>query len=166
MRLTLTINGEKRAADADPRMLLVDALRDAFGVTGPKIGCLTGDCGACTVSLDGQIIKSCLRLAVSADGADVRTLEGLTQNGELSPLQQAFWDNHAFQCGYCLSGMLFAAEDLLSRDPDPSEDAIRAAISGNLCRCTGYDAIVAAIRSACADGTVDLPGSTGDNPRG
>jgi carbon-monoxide dehydrogenase small subunit len=144
----MTINGEPRAAEIDTRMLLVEALRDAFGVTGPKIGCLTGDCGACTVSLDGRIVKSCLRLAVSAGGCTVRTLEGLAGEGELSRLQQAFWDHNGFQCGYCLSGMLFAAEDLLARIPNPSEEEIRAAISGNLCRCTGYDAIVEAIRSA------------------
>lgn len=145
--MRMTINGEPRSAEVDGRMLLVDALRDAFGVTGPKIGCLTGDCGACTVTVDGRIVKSCLRLAVSAQDAEVRTLEGLTRDGELSPLQEAFWDNNGFQCGYCLSGMLFAAEDLLARTPDPSDAEIRAAISGNLCRCTGYDAIVAAVRS-------------------
>jgi aerobic-type carbon monoxide dehydrogenase small subunit (CoxS/CutS family) len=146
----MTINGEPRSAQIDIRMLLVDALRDAFGVTGPKIGCLSGDCGACTVSLDGRVVKSCLRLAASADGAEVRTLEGLARDGELTALQQAFWDHNGFQCGYCLSGMLFAAEDLLARIPHPDEAEIRSAISGNLCRCTGYDAIVAAIRSVCA----------------
>jgi aerobic-type carbon monoxide dehydrogenase small subunit (CoxS/CutS family) len=150
LQLSMTINGEPRSAQIDMRMLLVDALRDAFGVTGPKIGCLSGDCGACTVSLDGRIVKSCLRLAASADGAKVRTLEGLARDGELTALQQAFWDHNGFQCGYCLSGMLFAAEDLLARIPHPDEAEIRSAISGNLCRCTGYDAIVAAIRSVCA----------------
>jgi aerobic-type carbon monoxide dehydrogenase small subunit (CoxS/CutS family) len=150
VQLSMTINGESRSAPIDIRMLLVDALRDAFGVTGPKVGCLSGDCGACTVSLDGRIIKSCLRLAASADGAEVRTLEGLATDGELNALQQAFWDHNGFQCGYCLSGMLFAAEDLLARIPNPSEAEIRSAISGNLCRCTGYDAIVAAVRSVCA----------------
>jgi aerobic-type carbon monoxide dehydrogenase small subunit (CoxS/CutS family) len=150
MQLGMTINGDPREATIDTRMLLVDALRDAFGVTGPKVGCLSGDCGACTVSLDGRIVKSCLRLAVSAAGAEVRTIEGLASGAELTPLQQAFWDHNGFQCGYCLSGMLFAAEDLLARIPNPSEEEIRAAISGNLCRCTGYDAIVTAIRSVCA----------------
>jgi aerobic-type carbon monoxide dehydrogenase small subunit (CoxS/CutS family) len=150
LQLSMTINGEPRSARIDIRMLLVDALRDAFGVTGPKIGCLSGDCGACTVSLDGRVVKSCLRLAASADGAEVRTLEGLARDGELTALQQAFWDHNGFQCGYCLSGMLFAAEDLLARIPHPDEAEIRSAISGNLCRCTGYDAIVAAIRSVCA----------------
>lgn len=147
MRLGLTINGEARSEEIDPRMLLVDALRDAFGITGPKIGCLTGDCGACTVKLDGRIAKSCLRLAVACDGSEVQTLEGLASDGQLSALQQSFWDHNGFQCGFCLSGMLFAAEDLLARSPRPSEDEIREAISGNLCRCTGYDGIVAAIQA-------------------
>jgi carbon-monoxide dehydrogenase small subunit len=131
-------------------MLLVDALRDAFGATGPKTGCLTGDCGACTVRLDGQVVKSCLTLACAADGAEVRTLEGMAGDGRLTPLQESFWDAHAFQCGYCLSGMLFAAEDLLERSPSPTDAEIREAISANLCRCTGYDAIVAAVRAASA----------------
>jgi carbon-monoxide dehydrogenase small subunit len=150
VELTLTLNGRRRSADVDPRLLLVDALRDAFGATGPKFGCGTGDCGACTIRLDGRIVKSCLKLAAAAEGANVQTLEGLGQNGRLTPLQQAFWDEYAFQCGYCLSGMLFAAEDLLERNPSPSDAEIRDAISGNLCRCTGYDTIVAAIRAVAA----------------
>jgi aerobic-type carbon monoxide dehydrogenase small subunit (CoxS/CutS family) len=148
--MELRLNGELRTAEVDPRMLLVEALRDAFGAHGPKIGCLTGDCGACTVRVDGAIVKSCLRLAVSADGAEVQTLEGLAGDGGLSELQHAFWDAHAFQCGYCLSGMLFAAGDLLERTASPTDREIRDAISGNLCRCTGYDPIVAAIRSVAS----------------
>jgi aerobic-type carbon monoxide dehydrogenase small subunit (CoxS/CutS family) len=148
--MELRLNGEQRAADVDPRMLLVEALRDAFGAHGPKIGCLTGDCGACTVRVDGAIVKSCLKLAVAAEGADVETLEGLADDGGLSALQQAFWDSHAFQCGYCLSGMLFAAGDLLERVESPTDAEIREAISGNLCRCTGYDPIVEAIRSVAS----------------
>jgi carbon-monoxide dehydrogenase small subunit len=148
VELTLTINGEERRAEVDPRLLLVEALRDAFGVTGPKIGCLTGDCGACTVRMDGAIVKSCLRLAVAAGGSDILTIEGLARGGELSELQRAFWDEYAFQCGYCLSGMLFAAQDLLERNPDPTDGEIRAAIAGNLCRCTGYENIVNAVRAA------------------
>jgi carbon-monoxide dehydrogenase small subunit len=150
MELALTLNGAPRTATIDGRMLLVDALRDAFRCTGPKTGCLTGDCGACTVRLDGRIVKSCLTLAAAVDGAEVRTLEGLAEDGVLTPLQESFWNAHAFQCGYCLSGMLFAAEDLLERNPVPTDDEIREAISGNLCRCTGYDAIVAAVRAVVA----------------
>ncbi|MEA2180655.1 MAG: aerobic carbon-monoxide dehydrogenase small subunit [Solirubrobacteraceae bacterium] len=148
--MELTLNGERRSADVDPRMLLVEALRDAFGAHGPKIGCLTGDCGACTVRMDGTIVKSCLKLAVAADGSEVQTLEGMAGEDGLTALQQAFWDGHAFQCGYCLSGMLFAAEDLLERVAAPTDEEIREAISGNLCRCTGYDAIVAAVRSVAS----------------
>jgi carbon-monoxide dehydrogenase small subunit len=152
MELTLTLNGEARTCEIDPRMLLVEALRDSFGARGPKTGCLTGDCGACTVRLDRAIVKSCLKLAVAADRAEVQTLEGLAGVDGLTPLQQAFWDHHAFQCGYCLSGMLFAAEDLLERTPSPTDEEIREAIGGNLCRCTGYDAIVAAVRSVSRNG--------------
>jgi aerobic-type carbon monoxide dehydrogenase small subunit (CoxS/CutS family) len=147
MQLTLTLNGERRRAEIDPRMVLVEALRESFDARGPKTGCLTGDCGACTVRVDGAIVKSCLVLAVAAEGAEVQTLEGLAGDGELSPLQQAFWDHHAFQCGFCLSGMLFAADDLLRRTPAPSDLEIREALGGNLCRCTGYDTIVDAVRS-------------------
>jgi aerobic-type carbon monoxide dehydrogenase small subunit (CoxS/CutS family) len=147
--LNLTIDGAARTAEIDPRMLLVEALRDGFDVTGPKVGCATGDCGACTVSLNGEITKSCLELAVAADGAEITTIEGLA-DGELSPVQQAFWDEYAFQCGFCLSGMLFAAHDLLARNPRPTDDEIRWAISGNLCRCTGYENIVSAVRAAAA----------------
>lgn len=152
VELTLTVNGERRTAPVDPRALLLDALRDGFGVTGPKSGCRTGDCGACTVRVDGTIAKSCLRLGVAEDGASVRTLEGIAADGELTPLQRAFWEENAFQCGFCLSGMLFAAEDLLERNPAPSEAEIREAISANLCRCTGYDAIVTAVQRAASEG--------------
>jgi carbon-monoxide dehydrogenase small subunit len=148
--LTLTVNGERRTARVDERSLLLDALREGFGATGPKPGCRTGDCGACTVRVDGAIAKSCLRLAVAEDGASVETIEGMAPAGRLTALQQAFWDRNGFQCGFCLSGMLFAAEDLLARTPSPTEAQIREAISGNLCRCTGYDAIVDAI-VACAE---------------
>jgi aerobic-type carbon monoxide dehydrogenase small subunit (CoxS/CutS family) len=147
--LSLTINGEPRTAAVDPRQTLVEALREAFGVLGPKIGCATGDCGACTVEIDGRIVKSCLELAVASDGCEITTIEGLADNGELTPLQEAFWNENAFQCGYCLSGMLFAARDLLQRNPNPTDDEIRTAIGGNLCRCTGYESIVAAVRSLC-----------------
>jgi carbon-monoxide dehydrogenase small subunit len=145
--LHLTLNGEAREAEVDPRTLLVEALRDHFELTGAKLGCASGDCGACTVSLDGTPVKSCLQLAIAVDGREVVTIEGLGEAGGLSPLQQAFWDEGAFQCGFCLSGMLFAAEDLLAREPDPTEAEIRWALGGNLCRCTGYESIVKAVLS-------------------
>ena len=149
-QLTLTINGTRREAEVDTRMLLVEALRDAFDVTGPKVGCATGDCGACTVSIDGAIAKSCLRLAVASAGAEIVTIEGLEGSDGLTPIQESFWQAHGFQCGFCLSGMLFAAQDLLAHNARPTEDEIRWAIGGNLCRCTGYQNIVAAIAAAAA----------------
>jgi carbon-monoxide dehydrogenase small subunit len=148
VELTLTANGEKRTAEVDPRSLLIEAVRDGFGLTGSHVGCLTGDCGACTMEVNGKIVKSCLELAVSAQGADVVTIEGLAEQGTLSRVQQAFWDEYGFQCGYCLPGMLFAARDLLARNPSPDEHEIRYAINGNLCRCTGYHRIVKAVAKA------------------
>jgi aerobic-type carbon monoxide dehydrogenase small subunit (CoxS/CutS family) len=145
--LALTLNGEQRCEAVDPRMLLLEALRDRFGAKGPKYGCGTGDCGACTIELDGRVAKSCLSLAVAAEGAEIVTIEGLS-DGDLSPLQRAFCEEYGFQCGFCLSGMLFAARDLLAQSTDPSDEDIRQAISGNLCRCTGYEQIVGAVRAA------------------
>jgi carbon-monoxide dehydrogenase small subunit len=153
VELRLTLNGEPRTAEVDPRSLLVEAIREPFGLTGTHVGCLTGDCGACTVELNGRIVKSCLELAVGAHDAEIVTIEGLASDGELSPLQQAFWDEYGFQCGFCLPGMLFAARDLLAHNPSPSEAEIRYAINGNLCRCTGYHRIVKAIAAAAAAGT-------------
>jgi carbon-monoxide dehydrogenase small subunit len=147
--LRLTLNGEQRSEFVDTRALLVHAIRENFGLTGTRIGCLTGDCGACTVELDGRILKSCLVLAVAADGATVETVEGFGGD-RLDPIQQAFWDENGFQCGFCLPGMLFAARDLLRRVPDPHEAEIRNAIDGNLCRCTGYENVVFAITSAAS----------------
>jgi carbon-monoxide dehydrogenase small subunit len=158
VRLSIQLNGSVRTATVDHRMLLIEALRDRFGVTGAKVGCGTGDCGACTVTVDGAVTKSCLELAVAAQGTSVTTLEGLAGNGRLTPLQEAFWDEYAFQCGFCLSGMLFSAQDLLSRTPDPTDEEIRLALSGNLCRCTGYDTIVSAVRRAARSAQSD-PGS-------
>jgi carbon-monoxide dehydrogenase small subunit len=148
MELELTLNGERRTADVDSRSLLVEAIRDDFGLTGTHIGCLTGDCGACTVEVNGKIVKSCLELAVGANGSEIVTIEGLAEDGQLTVLQQAFWDEYGFQCGYCLPGMLFAARDLLSVNPAPNDYEIRYAINGNLCRCTGYHRIVKAIAVA------------------
>lgn len=144
----VTINGQERAAEVDPRRLLVEAIREDFGLPGTHIGCLTGDCGACTCEVDGQITKTCMVLAVQADGSEITTIEGLAKGEELHPIQQAFWDEYGFQCGYCLPGMLFSAKDLLERNPSPSEDEIRYAINGTLCRCTGYDNIVKSIATA------------------
>lgn len=146
--IALTIDGVARTARIDGRAVLVDALREGFGARAPKVGCRTGDCGACTVRIDGEIRKSCLLLAVACDGAEVQTIAGLAGESGLDDVQTAFWDANAFQCGFCLSGMLLSAEDLLDRDPEPCEEDVRGAISGNLCRCTGYEAIVDAVLDA------------------
>jgi len=146
--ITLTVNGETRTLCCADRQLLVEVIRDGLGLKGTHVGCLSGDCGACTVEMDGKIIKSCLVLAVGADGSSMTTIEGLGTPDALSDLQQAFWDADGFQCGFCLPGHLFAARDLLAGNPDPSEAEIRDAIAGNLCRCTGYQRIVTAIADA------------------
>jgi carbon-monoxide dehydrogenase small subunit len=148
--LRLTLNGRLRAEPIDARMLLVDALRDSFGVRSPKVGCLTGDCGACTVRIDGAVEKSCLRLAVSVGDADIQTIESMDDDGRLSTLQEAFWDAHGFQCGFCLAGMVWCAADLLAHTTDPTDAEILDAIGGNLCRCTGYAQIVDAVRLAAS----------------
>lgn len=144
----LSVNGVQRRVDVDVRQLLVEALRDTLGQLGPKIGCRTGDCGACTVRIDGQARKSCLILAVAADGTEITTLDGLATGDDLHPLQEAFCTEYAFQCGFCVSGMLFAAQELLESTPDPTNDQIKVALRGNLCRCTGYQNIVRAVRRA------------------
>ena len=146
--INVTVNGVPRRVDVDVRLLLVEALRDVLGLVGPKIGCRTGDCGACTIRVDGHARKSCLMLAVAADGAEITTLEGLASGDELHPLQEAFCSEYAFQCGFCLSGMLFVAEELAAREDPPDEEEIRVALRGNLCRCTGYDKIVRAVEVA------------------
>ena len=147
--IDVTVNGTARRVDVDVRLLLVEALRDVLGLIGPKIGCRTGDCGACTIRVDGHARKSCLMLAVAADGSEITTLEGLASDGDqLHPLQRAFCDEYAFQCGFCLSGMLFAAQELLETTPDPTDDEIKVALRGNLCRCTGYQNILRAVRKA------------------
>jgi carbon-monoxide dehydrogenase small subunit len=146
--MRLTVNGVEHTFDVDPRTLLVHAIRERVGLTGTHVGCLTGDCGACTVVVDGQTTKSCSVLALSADGADVETIESLADGDELHPVQQAFWDEFGFQCGFCLPGMLLTARELVESTPDPTDDDIHRAINGNLCRCTGYNTIVAAVRKA------------------
>ena len=155
-----TVNGQERANEVEPRLLLVHYLRDVLGLTGTHVGCDTTNCGACTVHLDGEAVKSCTVLAVQADGAEVKTIEGMSQDGQLHPLQQAFWDNHGLQCGYCTPGMIMAATDLLKRNPSPSEEEVRKGLEGNLCRCTGYQNIVAAVLEAArapSTETVDAP---------
>jgi carbon-monoxide dehydrogenase small subunit len=149
-RISLTVNGTQRELDVEPRRLLVQAIREDLNLTGTHVGCDTTQCGACTVHVDGMAVKSCTMLAVQADGATVTTIEGLATDGELHPLQNAFWEKHGLQCGFCTPGMIMAAADLLARNDDPSDADIRHAIEGNLCRCTGYQNIVAAVRQAAA----------------
>ncbi|MER3418431.1 MAG: carbon monoxide dehydrogenase [Chloroflexota bacterium] len=149
-RIALTVNGVPHEVDVEPRRLLVQVLREDLGLTGTHVGCDTSQCGACTVLVDGAAVKSCTMLAVSADGASITTIEGLASDGELHPLQAAFRDNHGLQCGFCTPGMIMTAVDFLGRNPSPSEAEIRKAIEGNICRCTGYQNIVAAIAEAAA----------------
>jgi carbon-monoxide dehydrogenase small subunit len=148
--IALEVNGIRRELDVEPRRLLVQALREDLGLTGTHVGCDTSQCGACTVHLDGHAVKSCTVLAVQADGHRVTTIEGMATDGTLHPLQQAFWDQHGLQCGFCTPGMIMAAADLLDHATDPTDDQIRHAIEGNICRCTGYHNIVAAVRQAAA----------------
>jgi carbon-monoxide dehydrogenase small subunit len=148
MRIKVNVNGRSYEHDVEPRLLLVDYLRDVVGLKGTHFGCDTTSCGACTVVVDGRSAKSCTLLAVQADGKEILTLEGLARDGELHPIQEAFWTHHALQCGFCTSGMVMAAYFLLSRNPNPSEVEIKQGIAGNLCRCTGYLPIVEAVQSA------------------
>lgn len=144
----VTVNGVEHEAEVEPRTLLVDLLRDTLGLTGTHVGCDTSQCGACTVHLDGDSVKSCTLLAVQADGASVTTIEGLADNGELHPLQEGFKEKHGLQCGFCTPGVIMSAADLLQKNPDPTEEEIRDALEGNFCRCTGYHNIVRAIQYA------------------
>jgi aerobic carbon-monoxide dehydrogenase small subunit len=148
MDIKVTINGQAYERDVEPRKLLIHLIRDDLGLTGSHIGCDTGNCGACSMLVDGLLVKSCMMLAVQADGAEIETVEGLTQDGELNTLQQAFSNHHALQCGYCTPGMLMSATALLRKNASPSEEEIRKGIQGNICRCTGYVNIVEAIKSA------------------
>lgn len=146
--ITVKVNGTTYTRDVEPRTLLVHFLRDGLGLTGTNIGCDTSQCGACTIHMDGVSVKSCTTLAVQADGSEITTIEGLAKNGTLHPMQQAFWDNHGLQCGYCTPGMIMAATKLVEHHPNISEGEIRHGLEGNICRCTGYDNIVRAVQQA------------------
>ncbi|OLC00490.1 MAG: (2Fe-2S)-binding protein [Candidatus Rokubacteria bacterium 13_1_40CM_68_15] len=148
--VTMTVNGRRVEGSVPPRKLLSDFLKEDVGLTGVRVACEHGVCGACTILVDGQTARACLILTVQADEADIRTVESLARDGVLHPVQQAFWDQHALQCGYCTPGMLMTACELLEQNPDPTEDEVRRAIAGNICRCTGYVHIVKAIRAAAA----------------
>jgi carbon-monoxide dehydrogenase small subunit len=146
--VSITVNGQVRTAEVEPRLLLVHFLRETLGLTGTNVGCDTSQCGACTVLVDGQAVKSCTVLAVQADGASVTSIEGLAKDGKLHPLQEAFWEKHGLQCGFCTPGMILTACDLLKKNPKPTEAEIRHGLEGNYCRCTGYQNIVASVQAA------------------
>lgn len=152
MKITLTVNGRPVEEEVEPRLLLVELLRDRLGLTGTHVGCETSLCGACTVLMDGRAVKSCTVLAVQAEGTEITTIEGLERGGDLHPLQRSFRELHALQCGFCTSGMILAAADLLERNKKPTEEEVRRALEGNLCRCTGYQNIVDAVRHAAGLG--------------
>ncbi len=148
MNIKLTVNGTAHEREVDSRRLLVHFLREDLGLTGTKIGCDTSQCGACVVKLDGVTVKSCTCLAVQADGSQIVTIEGLAPKGELDPMQEAFWEKHGLQCGYCTAGMIMAATELIEKNPDPSPEEVREGLKGNICRCTGYHNIVKAVLAA------------------
>ena len=148
--INLTINGKPHSHSVEPRLLLIHYLRDVVGLTGPHIGCETSLCGACTVHVDGKAVKSCSMFAVQADGRNVLTIEGLAKDGRLDPMQDAFWNEHAAQCGFCTPGMIMTAKQVIERNPNPTDDEIRHGIEGNICRCTGYQHIVNAVKAAAA----------------
>jgi len=150
--VSVEVNGTHYDREVEPRMLLVHFLRDEVGLTGTHVGCDTSNCGACTCHVDGEAVKSCTLLAAQVDGGEVTTIEGIGSVDDLHPVQEAFWEHHGLQCGYCTPGMIMASADLLKRNPDPSEDEVREALAGNLCRCTGYHNIVKAVRAAAAAG--------------
>ncbi len=152
VRVSMTVNGEQQTAEVEPRLLLVHFLRDHLGLTGTHVGCDTSNCGACTLHLDGDAVKSCTVLAVQADGSEVTTIEGIGSEGDLHPMQEAFWEHHGLQCGYCTPGMIMAGADIIKKNPNPSEEEVREGLAGNLCRCTGYHNIVKAVLSAAEEG--------------
>ena len=163
MKVTVTVNGQERSAEVEPRLLLVHLLRSKLGLTGTHVGCDTTSCGACTVLLDGTPVKSCTMFAVQAEGRELTTVEGLAAPGSFHPIQEGFKEEHGLQCGFCTPGMLLASKALLEENPDPSEEEVRWALSGNLCRCTGYQNIVRAVRAAAAElrGAATAPVGTG-----
>jgi carbon-monoxide dehydrogenase small subunit len=148
--VSITVNGRETAHEVEPRLLLVHYLRDVLGLTGTNVGCDTSQCGSCTILLDGKAVKSCTVLAVQADGSELTTIEGLAKNGTLHPIQQAFWDHHGLQCGFCTPGMIMTATEILKRNPRATEQEVRHGLEGNICRCTGYENIVKAIVAAGA----------------
>lgn len=152
--ISISVNGVSQQHEVEPRLLLVHYLRDVLGLTGTHIGCETSLCGACTIMLDGQAVKSCTVLAVQANGAEITTIEGLVKNGELHPMQEGFWERHGLQCGYCTPGMIMAANQIIDRNASPSREEIRHGLEGNLCRCTGYQHIVEAVEYAAKKSTV------------
>ena len=147
-RITVTVNGQKHSHEVEPRLLLVHYIREVLGLTGTHVGCDTSNCGTCTILMDGKAVKSCTLLAVQADGASFTTVEGLAKDGQLHPIQEGFWEEHGLQCGFCTPGMMLTAVELLHRNPNPTEEQIRAGLEGNLCRCTGYQHIVNSIQYA------------------
>ena len=153
--VTLTVNGTKRTADVEPRLLLIHFIRETLGLTGSHVGCETSICGACTVLVNGQSVKSCAMFAVQCEGDDIVTIEGLARGGDMHDLQNAFWEEHGLQCGYCTPGMIMSSKQLIDRNPSPTDDQIRHGLDGNLCRCTGYQHIVNAVRTAAAAAVKD-----------
>ena len=150
--ITVNVNGRSHSADVEPRTLLVHFLRETLNLTGTKVGCDTSQCGACVVKMNGVTVKSCTAFAVQADGAEVTTIEGLAQDGDLTAVQEAFWNNHGLQCGYCTAGMIMSVTEIIERNPNPSAEEVRAELEGNMCRCTGYNNIVKAALAAAAAG--------------
>ena len=150
MKISLTINGKSHSHDVEPRLLMIHYLRDVVGLTGSHVGCETSLCGACTIELNGQAVKSCTMFAAQADGANVVTIEGIAKDGKLHAMQEAFWNQHGLQCGFCTPGMIMASKQILERNPNPTDEEIRHGIEGNLCRCTGYQHIVNAVKAAAA----------------
>jgi aerobic carbon-monoxide dehydrogenase small subunit len=162
--VTLNVNGVEHHLDVEPRLLLVHALRDGLGLTGTHVGCDTSNCGACTIHLDGKAVKSCTVLAVQADGAALTTIEGMASEDGLHPLQEAFWNDHGLQCGYCTPGMIMAAAGLLAQNPNPTEEEVRHGLEGNLCRCTGYHNIVKAVLDAAKSKGASVGAPAGEQP--